>query len=304
MVKALSFGGYNQYIIENGKIRLTLMDIGASVVGLEYDGVQLVLGYPDAEGYLNGKSYVGTVVGRYANRIGGARFSLNGKEYVLSANENGNQLHSGDENLSCFQRKWSAECGDNSVKFSILYPDGDNGFPGNLKASAEYTVYDDSVFLVFEGETDMPTVFAPTNHAYFSFSPKDVRRYRLRLESDGHLELDKGNIPTGRVLPNTGDFDFSDEKTINGDFDDCFILNSEHALTVSDNGICLDMYTDFPALQVYTGRYLEPYFGAYAGLALEPEFCPDSPNKPEFPSCVLNPGEHFKKYIRYCFSKK
>lgn len=304
MVTTRVLDGCTQYIVENGKLRLTLMDIGATVVSLEYDGKQLVLGYPDADGYLNGTSYVGTVVGRYANRIGGAAFTLNGTEYRLSANENGNQLHSGNDDLPCFMRKWEAECGENSVRFTIMYPDGDNGFPGNLSASAEYTVGEDYILLTFDGETDRPTVFAPTNHAYFSFSPDDVRQYRLRLASDSHLEVDAGLIPTGRLLPNEGDFDFSEERVIDCAFDDCFVLNSEHAATLSHSGVQLDIYTDFPAIQVYTGGSLEPYFGAFSGIALEPEFYPDSPNKPDFPSCVLNPGEHFNKYIRYSFSRK
>ena len=125
----------------------------------------------------------------------------------------------------------------------------------------------------------------------------------MRIDSAGWLEVDGGLIPTGRVMPPEGDFDFHALRRVARDYDHCFVMNGEHACTVEAGGVRMDVFTDFPAMQVYTSSGMGAPHGKNAGLAIEPEFYPDSPNHPDFPSTVLHAGEHFHRYAEYKFSK-
>lgn len=283
------------FILKNEFLELHVSDYGATITSLKFNGSEQVLKYDSQDGYANGSSYVCATIGRYANRIGNSCFRLNGKEYSLVPNENGNQLHSGPHSVD--KRNWDAEESSGSIKMSILSPDGDNGFPGNLKMSVTFSLIQNSLRIDFEGETDATTVFAPTSHPYFVLSAP-----RLAVNSHSHLELDGGNIPTGRVLINEGKYDYSSMRELIDALDDCFILDSQHALTLETNGVTLDVFTDFPAVQIYTGEFLGSPFSPRDGIAIEAEFYPDSPNHCDFPSTVLKPGEKFKKFVEYRFS--
>lgn len=295
------YGEYEKYTFGSDILRVSVITLGATVESLEYKGRETVLRYDDAQGYENGTAYICAIIGRYANRIGGARFTLNGREYILPANEGENQLHGGKPSFE--SRAWAAEVlSDNSVRFTLHSPAGENGFPGNLTASVTYTVLGDTLRLDFGGVSDADTVYAPTSHMYFALGKGSALDYDMRLSASGHLEVDAGLIPTGRVLPCEGDFDFAAPRRIARDFDDAFVLNNTHACTVSHDGICLDVYTDFPALQVYTASAISAPHSKNCGLALEPEAYPDSPNKPHFPSVVLRAGEEYHRYAEYKFS--
>lgn len=316
MVSKTSFDGVTAWEMSSGRFGAKVMEYGATLIEFTVDGRNIVLGYADAKGYEEGTSFIGACVGRYANRIGGAAFTLDGKEYRLNANENGNQLHGGVEGGLWSKRIWTSEqTGENSVRFTLASPDGDNGFPGNMLASATYTIKEEGMEILFEGETDAPTVYAPTTHTYFNlsgFNPEkplecatDSLGHELMLNSASYLEPGPGLIPTGRILPCEGDFDFSAKKKVGVEFDHCFLLDGTaekfFACSLSAGGITMEIRTDCPALQVYTGGCLEPHFGKDRGIALEPEFYPDTPNRPEFPSCLLRPGEHFRKSVSYRF---
>lgn len=301
-MKKESYGAYERYTFGSETLEVSVITLGATVESLKYKGREMVLRYGDAEGYLAGKSYICAAIGRYANRIGRSRFTLNGREYVLPANEGENQLHGGPNSYD--RRAWTAEVlSDSAVRFSIFSPDGDNGFPGNLTATVTYTVAGDTLRLDFGGMSDADTVYAPTSHMYFTLGGGNVLDYDMRISASGHLEVDSGLIPTGRILPCEGKFDFAAARPIENDLDDAFILSDAHACTVSHADVSLDITTDFPALQVYTAISMSAPHSNNCGLALEPEAYPDSPNHPDFPSTVLRAGEEYHKYAEYKFSE-
>lgn len=301
-MKKESYGAYERYTFGSETLQVSVITLGATVESLKYKGKETVLRYNDAEGYLSGKSYICAAIGRYANRIGDSRFTLNGREYILPANEGKNQLHGGAGSYD--RRAWTAEVlSDSSVRFSVFSPDGDNGFPGNLTATVTYTVTGDTLRLDFGGVCDADTVYAPTSHMYFNLGGDNVLDYTMCLDAVGHLEVDDGLIPTGRILPCEGKFDFAVPRRIESDLDDAFVLRDKHACTVSYAGLSLDITTDFPAIQVYTAISMSAPHTNNCGLALEPEAYPDSPNHPEFPSTALRAGEQYSRYAEYTFSE-
>lgn len=302
MVQHEMFDGYERYVIASERLRVSVMALGATVTSLRFEGRELTLGYDSAAGYLRGISYIGAIVGRYANRIGGARFSIDGRKYRLTANEKGNQLHGGPE---AFDRKvWNAEArGENAVRFTLDSPDGENGYPGALSAAVTYSVDGARLRIDFEGESGADTVFGPTTHMYFNLGGgEDILNTVLRINASGWVEADGELIPTGRVLPAEGDFDFRAPREIGRDFDHCFLLDGPDACAAEAGGVRLELRTDYPALQLYTGSALAAPHRKNQGFAIEPEFVPDSPNRPEFPSSVLRRGERFHRFAEYTFS--
>ncbi len=303
MIRESKFGNYERYQLENERLQLSVTNLGATVIGLRYCGRETVLGYDSPELYLEKDAYLGATVGRYANRIGGASFSLGGKIYELAPNEGANQLHGGPQSYN--MRPWRAEpLGDEALRFTLESPDGDNGFPGNLSAAITYSLDGDCLRMDFEGVCDQDTVYAPTNHMYFDLSGRgQALEARLQVNSDELLEVRNDLIPTGRRLPTEGSFDFRQLRRVGEDYDHCFVLKGAEACTLEDGGLRLELLTDFPAVQIYTGRFLPAPHWANAGLAIEPEFFPDSPNHPEFPSTLLRAGDHFHRWAEYRFSK-
>lgn len=302
MIKKVDFFGNDKYIIDTGALHLEAVTLGAAVTSLRFRGRETVLRYDSAQGYMDGGAYLCAAIGRYANRIGGAAFVLNGKKYTLAANEGKNQLHGGPRSFD--KRRWRAETGDDSVRFTLFSPDGDNGFPGDLTAAVTYSLRGDALRIDFEGESGADTVFAPTSHLYFNLDGSDsVLDAQLRINASRYLEVDRGLIPTGAILPAEGRFDFRHMRRVAEDYDHCFILDGEDACCVRAGGTELLVRTDFPALQVYTSSALGAPFGEHRGLALEPEFYSDSPNHPEFPSTTLKKGEKFHRRAEYRFSE-
>lgn len=301
MVKTTNFGAYKQYLLESEELSVGVMELGATVTGVDYRGRRVGLGYAAAEDYLTHGAYLGAIVGRFANRIGDGSFPLSGQHVELQKNENGNTLHGGRDSWD--RRVWQSRVEGDSVVFTLLSPDGDNGFPGCVRASVRYTVAGSELRIEFEGETDADTVFAPTSHMYFNLRGEgSVLGMRMRIPASGVLEVDRALIPTGRVLPAEGDFDFSALRPVGRRYDHAFVLQDTRACEAEDGGVRLTLDTDFPALQFYTGTYLGEPFGESGGFAVEPEFYPDAPNHPSFPSAALRPGERFRRYASYRFS--
>ena len=262
----------------------------------------MILGFDALEDYERSGAFIGAVVGRWANRIGGAAFELNGRRFELCANEGENCLHGGNDGKAWNKRLWSGKAdGEVSVCFTLNSPDGDNGFPGALTACVEYTLMPDRVRIDFSGVSDADTYFCPTSHIYFSLGEKNILGAEMQINATGHLEVDSGLIPTGRILPMEGDFDFTSPRRIERDYDDCFVLDGAHACTVQTDEITLKVFTDYPALQFYTGTYLDCGIAPNAGFAVEPQFFPDTPNRPEFPDALLKAGEKFTKYLEFVF---
>ena len=303
MIEEKAFGQARLFLLSGGDLRVAISSRGATVTSLRYRGRETVLGYDSDEGYLRGGAYLGATIGRVGNRIGGSAFTLNGVRYVLAPNEGPNQLHGGPNSYD--RRLWTAEkLGDDALRFTLDSPDGDNGFPGNLRAAVTYRVTGSTLRIEFEGESDRDTVYAPTNHMYFDLAGKGrILEARLWLGADRVVEPGPGLIPTGRLLPAEGAFDFHALRPVAQDYDHAFVLAGEHACRMEDGGIAMDLYTDFPGLQVYTGKFLDPPHGPNQGLALEPEFLPDAPNQPAFPSIELRAGERFFRWAEYRFSE-
>ena len=302
MIRKSLFGPYDQYTISNDVLEVSVITLGATVVSLKYLGQECAVCYKTPEDALAGHGFLFKSVGRYANRIGGAAFTLEGTRYELPANENQNQLHGGPNSYD--KRVWTAEVlSDEKVKFSVFSPDGDNGYPGNLTMTVAFSVSGGTLRIDFGGVTDKTTVFAPTTHPYFNLDGSgSVLDAALQIHAAGHLDVDSELIPTGKILPCEDRFDFSSSRRITYDFDDCFVTPEEHACTLTMGKRKMEVWTDFPAIQVYTGAKLPAPYHANQGIAIEPEFYPDSPNHAEFPSTVLKPGEEFAKYVEYRFS--
>lgn len=303
MIEKTDFGAYEKYSLTAGDMRVEVTTLGATVTSLQYKGREMALGYGTAQEYLDGGCYIGAVIGRYANRIAGAKFTLDGTEYTLTANEGKNQLHSGPNGFD--KRRWTPEilCA-NKLRFAIGSPDGDNGFPGKLAMAVTYTVQDNTLRIDFEGASAAPTVFAPTSHLYFNLDGSEsVLGTSIWLNADYYLPVNDESIPL-EPAATEGDFDFKKPRPLGQNYDHCFITAGEHAAAAVSGKLTMGVWTDFPALQLYTGQFLTAPHHANQGFCLEPEFLPDSPNRPEFPSTVLRPGDHFQKYVEYRFFEK
>ncbi len=298
MFEISDFFGYERYSLRCGKTELSVISLGAAISSLRYDGQELLLGFEDAEGYEKGWSYLNMIVGRYANRIRGGRVNISGREYQLECNEGRNQLHGGTEGLH--KKRWTLSAhSDESFTLSCTSPDGECGYPGELKVSVSYTVTDASMTVRFQAVSDRDTVFAPTTHAYFRLNPSCFDT-RLRLNASRYMPTDGENLPLG-ICPVDERFDFRSLRPIGENYDHCFIPDGECSALLSGEKTAVFFRSDFPAMQLYTGEFLPPAFEKNAGFALEPEFCPDSPNRSDCPSPLLKAGERFDRFAEYRF---
>ncbi|WP_256106978.1 aldose epimerase family protein [Streptomyces sp. ODS05-4] len=295
---------------------------------------EVVLGLPDAAAYAAHGGYLGAVVGRYANRIAGGAFALDGVVHRIPANDRGNALHGGPEGFD--RRVWRAAAvrrpdGAAAVRLDLVSPDGDQGFPGELTASVEYRLAaDGTLSFAYRATADRPTVAALTQHAYLNLSgrPADgVLGHLLTVDADAYLPVDGGGVPLpGPPAPVAGTpFDFTSARTVGerladpdpqvaaaGGYDHCWVLRGgspglpalRRAARLEDpvGGRRLEVWTSEPGLQVYTGNQLagDPY-GPHAGICLETQAFPDSPNRPDFPGTVLRPGEVLRSRTELAF---
>ncbi len=302
MITSRAWGEYTLYTLENGVLSVQIADLGATIVSLKYLDKERVIGHASPEGYLEQGGCPGATIGRYANRIGGAAFTLNGTEYKLVANEGRNQLHGGNQSYH-HHRQWVGEIDGETLQFTLFSPDGDNGFPGCVTATVSYRLDGSTLRVDYEAESDSDTHYAPTNHSYFDLSGEgNCLRARFQVNAESYLEVDEEKIPVAVRSVEGTRFDFRTERPVGEDYDHCLILSGSPACTLRDGGTTLEIFTDFPALQVYTGSGLKGDFKPNQALALEPEFYPDSPNHPEYPSTLLRLGDHFHKYIEYKFT--
>ena len=300
MVVRDSFGKHERYTISSEELSVSVIDLGATVTDITFKGRKCVLAYADPADYEHNLSFLGAAVGRYANRIARSEITIDGVDYPLESNEGKNQLHGGPGTWSW--KRWMAEIlGADKVKFSFEAPDGENGFPGKMEASVTYTVTGSTLRLDFEGTTDKPTVYAPTTHIYFNLDGNSVLDTQMQINASSWLVVDGENIPTGTFAPCADAFDFTAPRKIGQAFDHCFILKGEDACKANAGGITLRLKTDLPGMQLYTGTFLPEPFGPYGGFAIEPEFYPDSPHHPDWPSPLLRPGEVSRKYAEYSF---
>ena len=282
----------------------------------------LVLGFPDFLPYLTHSPHFGAMAGRVANRVGGGRFTLDGVAHHLDRNENGNCLHGGSRGFG--NRLWTIdEQGEDFVRLGLVSADGDMGFPGRLAVTCTYRLEEPATMAIeVEAHTDAPTLCSLAHHSYFNLDDggrTDATRHRLQVHAESYLPVDEALLPTGAVAPVEGTrFDFRSPKPIGtAGLDSNFCLAPLRrtpvrvaTLTASRSGIALDVVTGEPGLQVYDAGGLKPgaprgldgiAYGAHAGICLEPQVWPDSPNHPGFPSAVLRPGERYFQRTEYRF---
>ncbi|MFI6926221.1 aldose epimerase family protein [Nonomuraea spiralis] len=294
--------------LSSGRLRAEVLTYGAVLRSLEVGGLDVVLGLDTLEDYLTRSRYFGAVVGRYGNRVAGGRFTLDGREHRLPVNNGPNSLHGGTEGFD--RRVWTIIARTaTSVTLELTSPDGDQGYPGTLTASVTYTLDDDALRLDYTAETDAPTVLNLTNHSYFNLTGGgDVLSHMVRMEAGHYLPVDDGKIPTGELAPVKGtDLDFTEPHAVGdrlgGAYDHCFVLDG--GVEVTAGGLTMRVTTTEPAVQFYAGGMLDgvatPY-GPFAGLCLETQHFPDSPNQPHFPSTVLRPGERHTSSTAYRFT--
>ena len=321
--------------LSDGTLKVTLTNYGARMLAIEapdrHGGMEhVLLGFERADQVLKAGSF-GAVLGRYANRIAGGRFTLDGRQHQLSVNDPPNTLHGGKQAFS--KRFWTlAGRSATAATWTLESPDGDQGFPGALSATAAYTLEDAALRLVLEATVDKPCPVNLSAHPYFNLAgPQalDCHDHELEVFAATFLPTDETQIPTGELAPVDGTpFDFrlpvrigdrvrdSDPQMMPArGYDHCFVLDGEPGtmrraarLTHPASGRVLEVETDLPGLQVYTANSLDGSLigrgGTYrqtAGLALEAQNFPDAPNHPRFPSTVLRPGETFRATILYRF---
>lgn len=315
-------------LININGLKARIISYGAILVSLETpdrDGkpADITLGYDTLDGYLTRHPYFGATVGRYANRIGGARFKLNDVEYTLAANNDQNHLHGGINGFDKVVWKIEETKADNDgamVKLSYLSKDGEEGYPGNLACTVTYTLTkDDELKINYEAETDKPTVINLTNHSYWNLAGQgsgDILGHELMLNADKYTPVDEGLIPTGEIRSvKDSPMDFTKPMTIGsriaqveGGYDHNYVLNSGGGTLalcakVSEpaSGRIMEIHTIEPGVQFYTGNFLDgsitgksgKVYKKHYGFCLETQHFPDSPNKPQFPSVVLNPGQKY-----------
>ncbi len=317
------------FSLANDVLALEVLSFGARVTSLlapdrAGNVGDVVLGFAALEPYVEHTAFLGCTVGRYSNRIGKGRFSLEGRTYQLSANDGENTLHGGADGL--WHKNWEGRALPDGVEFRIESPDGDQGFPGNLKVMARYRLDGPRVVLEYEAMTDETTVINLTNHAYFNLAGEGsatILDHALQIEADAFTAIDENAIPLGNSEPVAGTpFDFTSPQTIgerihethpqllNGrGYDHNFVLRGEAgslrpAATVvhRESGRRLLVETTEPGVQFYSGNYLDGSLVGRSGrpyhwrssLCLETQHFPDSPNQPAFPSTILRPGETFR----------
>ena len=328
-----------KYILENGKgMKAVVLNLGAGLAELwvpDQDGAlrDVVWGYEKAEDYeVNGPDF-GAIVGRNANRIGGAVITIAGKDYTLAKNNGENNLHSGPDMY--FTRIWKGiVADDNKVEFSLHSPDGDQGYPGNADITVSYTLTDDGELqIVYQGKADQDTIFNLTNHSYFNLDGQEsdsVLEQKVWLDADAFTPGDAGLIPTGEIRDVTGTpMDFRTEHMIGeridadyeplkqaGGYDHNYVLKNEGKyalcgkLISQKSGICMEVSTDLPGIQLYSANFLENEkggkegrtYGRRSAICFESQYFPDACHHENFQSPIVKAGEVYRTKTGYRFS--
>jgi aldose 1-epimerase len=326
------------YTLTNAKgMEARIMNFGGIVVSLKAPDksgtpVDVVLGFDSLEPYLKNPAFFGALIGRYGNRIAHGEFKLDGVTYHVPKNDGANSLHGGTEGFN--KKLWTAKEAPNGLELTYLSKDGEEGYPGNLTAKVTYSLTDDNGLRIdYSATTDKNTVLNLTNHSYFNLSGQgegDILAHEIEIEAERFTPVDSGLIPTGVLQPVEGTpFDFRKPFAIGARIDDAneqlklgkgydhnFVLNRkggslELAARVHDpkTGRVMEVSTDQPGIQFYTGNFLDGTLHGKGGkvyprrcaLCLETQHFPDSPNHPDFQSTELKPGQEYKTSTVYRF---
>jgi len=323
------------WTLSAGDLALSITDIGASWTSLIVPSAlgksDILLGFSGIDGYLSNGPYLGVTVGRFANRIKNAAFSLNGKTYQLEKNDGENSLHSGSRGFA--KRRWKSEAYEEDegvyVRFELYSPDGDCGFPGDLNAVVSYGLTkSNEIICDYQASVNKPCPVNLTNHAYFNLAGEEkgsILSHEVLLYSSSYIEVDKYAVPTGRVLSvmNT-DFDFRTRRKICGnpsssksfkDYDHCFAVDGEEGelrpcaeVYETVSGRSMKVFTTQPGVQFYTGKHLDTAgkygsrYAKYSGFCLETQHYPDTPNHKGFPSCTASIEKDYHEKAVFAFN--
>ena len=320
-------------------MQVRISSYGATVQSLSApdrrgDFADVVLGYDTVDGYVRGKAYLGAIVGRYANRIGGANFELDGRRYALPANDSPNTLHGGFRGFDKVVWTARADPSGRAVRLTYVSPEGEQGFPGDVTVRVTYTLTEGNELRIdYDATTDRSTPLNLSNHAYFNLAGQgagDILGHEVELIADAFTPVDRNLIPTGELRDvEATPFDFRKPATIGARIDDDdeqlvfghgydhnFVLRKaggglELAARVFEpgSGRVLEVLTTEPGLQFYTGNHLDgiagkngKVYGRRSGFCMETQHFPDSPNQPGFPDTILRPGETFASTTVYRLS--
>ena len=336
-----NFGEATLYTLKNkAGMVMEVSDFGATLYSLlvpdrEGNLCDVVLGYDSPEGYMgpSGTGF-GATIGRNGNRIGNATFTLNGKTYILDNNNDANNLHSG---LDYYHyRMWNVkEVSENSITLSLHSPDGDQGYPGEFNVEVTYTLREDNALQIdYLGFPEEDTIVNMTNHSYFNLNGHasgSILEHELWVDADAFTITDEGLIPTGEIVSVEGTpMDFRKKKLVGrdieedyeplivaGGFDHNWCLNNDGAykkvieLSSELSGIAMEVYTDLPGVQIYSGNFLREEFGKQGivykhrqGICFETQYYPDAINHPNFPSPVCKAGEAYQTRTTYLFKTR
>jgi aldose 1-epimerase len=321
--------------LQNGSgMQVELLSYGAILSRInvpDRDGIpgNIMLTYDSVELFGSDRSFFGAVAGRFANRISEASFELDGQRFELTSNSGKNHIHGGKEGFN--KKYWDAILirKDNSlaVQMQYLSADGEEGYPGNLKTTITFELgHENMLSITIRAETDKPTIVNLTHHGYFNLSgmQENVLKHELTLYADEITEVGEGQIPTGQILPveNTP-FDFRQSKLIGASIDETgrgydhnYVVKRVHdgqltkmaEIYHAETGRAMEVHSNMPGVQFFTGNFLNGSqvtdgvaYTQHYGFCLEPQFFPDSPNKPHFPSPRLDPGEIYLHRIVYVF---
>jgi len=325
------------WTLSAGDLKLSITNFGAAwtslivpcAAGIKDD---VLLGYSNLDGYLNNEPYFGVTVGRFANRIGKSSFDLFGKTYTLAANDGKNSLHSGPRGFD--KLLWKSEAYEEKegvyVRFELDSPDGDCGFPGNMKAVVSYGLTkSNEIICDYYAVTDKPCPVNLTNHAYFNLAGEgkgDILSHEALIFSSSYVQVDRSAIPTGRLIPvDNTKFDFKTRKKIcaNNSFfkpfrgyDHCFCIDGEIGelrpcaeVYEPNSGRSMKVFTTQPGVQFYTGGHLKEVAGKqgslykkFSGFCMETQHYPDTPNRQGFPSCLVSPGKDYNEKAVFSFA--
>jgi aldose 1-epimerase len=329
------------YTIKNQKgMQASITSFGARVVSVmvpNKDGAMtdVVVGFNNVKQYQEAGDFYGAAIGRYGNRIAKGKFTLDGKAYTLPINNPPNSLHGGDKGFD--QQVWDAKrTSDSTLVLTYLSKDGEQGYPGNLNVKVTYTVTENNALKIdYWATTDKATVVNLTNHSYFNLNGEGsgtILDHMVQINADNYTPVDSTLIPTGKIEKVEGTpFDFRSPETIGQRIDDGenqqlkngkgydhnYVLN-KHAATApvatvraNESGIMMEIYTDQPGLQFYSGNFMAGKNTFKGGkkndhrtaFCMETQHFPDSPNQPSFPTTVLKPGETYTSQTIYRFSK-
>ena len=303
------------YTITNGRgIAVTALDYGATLqsVVLPHNGerVDVVLGYDTIEEYESNDGYLGASIGRFAGRIPDAVLKIGEGTFPVTANEGRNQLHGG--RIGFDKRVWTAETGDDSVTFSIISPDGDEGYPGTLRCTASYTLKSDVLTLVYRGVSDRITAWNPTNHAYWNLNGHDAgdaRKHLLEIPADRYVPVGSDCIPVDSEADVAGTrFDFRSLREIGDTYDHSFVLSGSPIRLWGNRGVGMEIETTCTAVQFYNTKFLGKrngkggaQYGPFGAVCLETEGRQTLRNRPVAEGTILGCGACREHVTRYRF---